>query len=642
MAKPDPQHSVSSIPNVRLSGELLAAAQASMDRSRLAGILDQADTFPLLAKVVRQVVENLLLPETSSAPLPATDERRTIPTRLTQLIEDALQEPVWRQTFATYFSSCAVSLVAIQVEADASRERRSLESLSEAEYQERFRTTWATSTLLGEAYERSFWTFAETLARTIAQHLLGEEQVLPNIDDLAQQIADQVQLQPYLVESDQPSEAGNTWPGPRHLPGGALLEVDNSTLYHSFRAALARGAKIFTIPTDGHWPTADLTTRRQTIRAMAQLRPDPIETEPFLSGHQLSDWQTRMREYVMSLDDLTADVLDVISAIWLRQVAHPDAMALIHADDFLRLRGLKPHKGGSGWRGGYKEEARQDIAQRIDALRNTWIRVFEMDVTEEIPGPRGPRRKRAKWAGESAAIVVSSRFGQALLGGGVDPYIWRVRPGDVFARFLFGPGRQTALLSLKALEYDPYRQRWEKRLTRYLAWQWRTRQREATYLEPFTVQTLLLTIGEEIDVRNPIRTKNRLEKALTTLQDDQVIAAWQYGPGWDEAIIGQKGWIIRWLDWKIAIEPPATVVDHYTKIRNIPAPAPRALTAPPSLAETLREARRAQGLTQLQAAEEIGIDNTQLSRIERGKPIAPKTRRKIEIWLAAKGVAVAV
>jgi hypothetical protein len=32
------------------------------------------------------------------------------------------------------------------------------------------------------------------------------------------------------------------------------------------------------------------------------------------------------------------------------------------------------------------------------------------------------------------------------------------RPGKVFAHFLFGPGRQTALLSAKALHYDPYRQ----------------------------------------------------------------------------------------------------------------------------------------------------------------------------------------
>ena len=48
------------------------------------------------------------------------------------------------------------------------------------------------------------------------------------------------------------------------------------------------------------------------------------------------------------------------------------------------------------------------------------------------------------------------------------------------------------------------------------------------------MQTLLLTIGEEIDARNPVRTKNRLEKALTTLQEDKVVAAWEYAPGWDK------------------------------------------------------------------------------------------------------------
>lgn len=643
MPKRGPNKLAPPTPPIRLPEDLLLAARASADPGRLAEVLTRSSTFPLLAKVVHQIVLDLLALDAAGSPGSPdapSDDRQAVLARLEQLIEDALKEPIWRQTFATYFSGCAVSLVALQVEKQATQDQTTVATLDEAEYQRRFAETWQTTTLIGEAYEQSFWTFAETLARTLAKHLLGNEQALPDIDDLAQQIAEQVQRQQYLAETGEPSaptSPTSPWQNAR-LPGaGALLEVDNSTLYHSFRMALARGAKVFSIPPDGTWPTADLTTRRQTIRAVAQLRPDPVETEPYLSGPQLTDWQTRMRDYVMSLDDLTADVLDVISAVWLRQVVHPDAMALLRADDFLRLRGLKPHKSGTGWRGGYKEESRLDIAHRIEALRNTWIRVLEMDVTEEIPGPRGPRRKRAKWAGESAAIVVSSRFGQALLGGGVDPYIWRVRPGDVFARFLFGPGRQTALLSVKALEYDPYRQRWEKRLTRYLAWQWRTRQRDATYLEPFTVQTLLLTIGEEIDARNPVRTKNRLEKALTTLQEDEVVAAWEYAPGWDEAIVGRKGWLPHWLDWKVVIEPLAGVVDHYAKIRVPVESPPRTLPAPPDLAEVLRQTRRAHGLTQLQAAEEIGIDNTQLSRIERGKPIAAKTRRKIEAWLATKG-----
>lgn len=409
-----------------------------------------------------------------------------------------------------------------------------------------------------------------------------------------------------------------------------LLEVDNSLLYHKLRDAFAE--KQFFIPEGTKWPTANLSSRSKSLNAVAQLKPDPAEACSF-TDQQIGEWQKRMAEAVMAMDDLTADVLDFICAAWLREAHHPEAMVTVTADDFLRLRALKPQKGGSGRRGGFKDELRRKVAKQIDVLSSTWITVLEMETVEIAQGKRGPFRKRTRWQGESMALVVSSRFGEVVSQGAVEAYIWRVRPGDVFARFLFGPGRQTALLSQKALEYDPYRQKWEKRLARYLAWQWRNRQGTGNYLHPFRVQTLLDAVQASVSPLHPLRTRKRLEEALDVLEKDGVIESWQYEPTTEENI-GQRGWWKEWLGWKVVIEPPQAVVDHYAAIR---APGAKRKGLPPkagNIGQAVKRARLERGLTQLQAAEQMGINQATLSRIERGQKPDPKTLGSVKRWLA--------
>lgn len=57
----------------------------------------------------------------------------------------------------------------------------------------------------------------------------------------------------------------------------------------------------------------------------------------------------------------------------------------------------------------------------------------------------------------------------------------------------------------------------------------------------------------------------RLEKALSRLQSDKVIVNWYYARS-NESILGQKGCSRNWLTWKILIEPPAKLIEHYGKI----------------------------------------------------------------------------
>src|SRR5699024_11484232 len=51
--------------------------------------------------------------------------------------------------------------------------------------------------------------------------------------------------------------------------------------------------------------------------------------------------------------------------------------------------------------------------------------------------------------------------------------------GKVFSEFLSGPSRQIALLPIEILQYNPYQEKWEKKIARYLTWRWSTQARKS-------------------------------------------------------------------------------------------------------------------------------------------------------------------
>ena len=208
------------------------------------------------------------------------------------------------------------------------------------------------------------------------------------------------------------------------------------------------------------------------------------------------------------------------------------------------------------------------------------------------------------------------------------------RPGKVFAHFLMGPGRQTALLSAKALHYDPYRQVFEKRLTRYFSYQWRVRASSARYKQPYRVRTLLEAIGHTINLRLPARTRDRLEMALDRLTADQIIASWHY-EHWNEEAASRHGWVTLWLDAIIQVEPPEEIRTAYQALERHESSRPARLPEPTRLGDRLRKRRRDLGLTQTEVAADLAIDRSYVGRIEagRGQP-SPDIRQRIEAWLA--------
>ncbi len=336
-----------------------------------------------------------------------------------------------------------------------------------------------------------------------------------------------------------------------------FIETCNTNLYQIFRGKIATAD--FELEDGEKWHKAELVSN--SIIAKACIVPD--EEVHMNNEAVLNELQESMRSKVQDLakhGDLAVDVIDIIIGKWLKEANHFEAMIDITADDFLEARGIKKKVNSSGRRGGYTKSQRRDIQEMIDCLSSIWIKVTEMDVIQVI----NDKRKKEKWRGEGKAIVLSSRMGKVNDDGSIDSFAWRVRPGDMFAKFLFGVGRQTALLSQKALNYDPYRQKWEKRLTRYFAYLWRVSLSRTK--EGLLVKTLIKNAGMEIDKSRPKRTLDRLEDALNRLKKDGVITDWKYeNPSVCE--LRKRGWWREWLNQKVIITAPAEIIGQYESIK---------------------------------------------------------------------------
>jgi hypothetical protein len=403
------------------------------------------------------------------------------------------------------------------------------------------------------------------------------------------------------------------------LPLDDHLHVLSAAHYQAVREILAQAAfdKVDGTP----WPTARLA--KGHARGHAQLRPVVTDQQPFMPPEEVERWTQIMWRQRGELSDLGADTLDALSAIWLYQAKDPNDDAVADVDDLLTLRGLARNPGGQGRRGGYKPHQRTAMLQSLAHIQNLWLTMAELetyDGDDTRPGTR--RRTPTTRVLQSRAFIITDLLGQLRLDGFVDVEQFIFRPGKVFAHFLAGPGRQTALLSAKALAYDPYRQTWEKRLTRYLSWQWRCEARTGDYLQPFAVTTLLTAVGHPVNRRRLTWQRERLEKTLDTIQHDQVTAAWQYAQEYAD-----------WPKSTVLIEPPETIREQYQNLERHEAPQRRRLPAPDSLGERLKRRRQALGLSQIQAAEQLGLHQGYFSRLERGHGApSPAVRKRLEPW----------
>ncbi len=121
------------------------------------------------------------------------------------------------------------------------------------------------------------------------------------------------------------------------------IEIASSQLYHNFRDRISTGN--FNINQNHKWPVADLSSK--ILSGKAYIMPD--RDEPVMGELALLELQETMRKKVTDLakqGDVAADVFDIVTAKWLKQAKHFEAMVNVTADDFLKARGLLPKTRG--------------------------------------------------------------------------------------------------------------------------------------------------------------------------------------------------------------------------------------------------------------------------------------------------------
>jgi DNA-binding XRE family transcriptional regulator len=412
-------------------------------------------------------------------------------------------------------------------------------------------------------------------------------------------------------------------------PVAAMLDRERITIpspehYYHLQRSIAHPDQFKA--NEARWPTAEIFGKNGAMTRI-QLKPDEVNS--LLPAGQVDLWVERMWQKQKALNDLDADCLDILMTLWIEKAKKPGDVAVADIDDVLEMRGVQKRLNGAGRRGGYEEEQRAQVVASVCRLSDMWME-FEGPVVK-----RGQGKRARPEVISSRAIVITDTKGQRRLDGAIDVDKIVFQPGRVFGAFLQRVGRQTALLAHKALKYDPYRQAPEKRLTRYLSWQWKIRAHEANYTQPFSVRGLLDESGIETDDHKPARAKDRLEKALDQLLEDHIINHWEWNSEqWDEAEHGgQRGWLTRWLNATVLIEPPDEIKDHYRKLERELPPAPKPKPGA-DLGARLAAERKARRITQAMMAEILGINPSSVCSIERGNQKAgAKLRAKIETWL---------
>lgn len=261
----------------------------------------------------------------------------------------------------------------------------------------------------------------------------------------------------------------------------------------------------------------------------------------------------RLLGVLEGLDDLAVDVYIAAITHWLHNAKGPAEPVWIHVDQILKYRGIQP-KMKDGYSAGYRPEERRAVVDRFERLDRIFIYLRRFIVYSRGRG-KAPREITM----ESKILGISDR----LVENG-EVVAFKVCPGE-YGRYLCDG--QTGLMFRRILEYDFYRQDWEKRIGLYLVFQWAIRKAHGTLQQPFRISTILENIRKELNVRYPRKTLVRFEQALNTLKADGIIRGWRYdakgGPD-----MNRRDWILDWSNRTITVYTPPTIDERYGQVEQ--------------------------------------------------------------------------
>ncbi|MDQ6600912.1 helix-turn-helix domain-containing protein [Bacillus salipaludis] len=437
-----------------------------------------------------------------------------------------------------------------------------------------------------------------------------------------------------------------------------FVESGSALLFHKLRETISKNE--FDIATE--IPTAKIAEK--ALEATAQVRSENAYLK-VKSHAAIEQWKNLTSQAITSMDDLTADIFDIVSILWMQQATHKDQMIHFHTDDALNLRRLQGRKQETdGYHSSYRKKERDDIMKRLAALTTIWIRIERENlrfINEDQENFDEIGRVQFNPLFVVDSVTVAYR-GEKPIG----IYECSIRPGELLSNFLYGSQKSSGMLALKTLEYHPIKQKYHKRLARYLSWQWRIRQKSADYLRAYHIggdKGLLKVMDLDVNPRYGSRIKEQFEEILDTLQNDGIIKEWSYKEqDIEQQIEQERNWFANtWLKARVQIIPPTDItgigddrdlllIDDYDyETVNISsmlkgmtqqeaAAAKEAIEEKSVSPESIHNERTKRGLSILEAANEMGMSHSTLSRYERNLIKRPykENLQKMKEWLNAK------
>jgi hypothetical protein len=409
--------------------------------------------------------------------------------------------------------------------------------------------------------------------------------------------------------------------------------------------------------------TTEIIDNRGKVRGLAELRPYELQVTDFSTEHQHM-WLELIESTINSLDEMTADLFDLITYLWIVSPKNSDGYIEFHSNDALRLRNLKK-RTANGRELDFREEDRFNIMKRVAALSSIWVSLGDKKVkvinAEEMQDNELYKFKDFQRMFEVGKVRVAydKKTGEAK---GI--YAVQVKPTSILTPYLVGPNRSIGLLDIKVFQYSHYTQREQKRLTRYLNLQWKIRVLKRTLQQPFKVSTLL-KVMDFSSRYNGVQIRDKFENILDELQKDEVIRIWRYTEEISEERVGKKGWFNNyWTNQSVIILPTELVIKEnqrnlldYTNqsangkimerihkdLTSVKEPEQQEFNFDmdqkiiPS-PETLKEMIDSQNISIRQAATEMNIAHTTLSRYIKGenKRQSRNTDNKLVTWLTEK------
>jgi len=452
------------------------------------------------------------------------------------------------------------------------------------------------------------------------------QQIIPSIDISGvsvQHMKTFLELQHIVAHDENHTQIDKQIP--LTLVHGDYASVMSNVAYQSIREAFS--SKKFELSAYHDWPVTKIN--RKTVEGTIEIIPYGQREDNRDSSKLRQSW-----DWVREVSEVDIDTLDALCSLFLSQADHEKDIIEIKWQDILRMRGLKAKLSGNGRRGGFEKEQISQVIRSVVKIQSIWINFSKAVLYEKGK----PIQKNLQ--GRSFIFLDKHHKECDMSSEGLEEG-FSMTAGQGFAPYLASFGRQTALFPLKALQYNPVQEEWEKKLIRYFTWRWRTQARKENYQNPYKISSLFRSIGKEINKRTPSRTRERFEQALDKLQEDHLIHNWEY-INWDETVAAKNGWSRLWMQTKIIVNPPVEIKEQYRTIsentaskgkrnrlnKQLPA---KEYT---QLGNQLKRHREKLGLTLVQVAKELDLSPSYISTIENDKKSpSQKVGQVIKDWI---------